>query len=582
MTSAPINQQARLAALYEVSAQLGTTLDVGELLNLVMDSIIKLTSAERGILMLVDGFGEQQFITARSLENGDIPAADLNISRSIVQRAVDNKQPILTDNAQEDDRFAHTQSVIGYQLRSIMCAPLLVRGEVIGAVYVDNRLMSGLFKAEDLELLVMFANQAAMAIDNARLFQETDQALRKRVDELTLFQRIDRELNQSLDLDHVLNLALDWALRLTDSDGGAVGLLEQGAETADPAYIRLRVHRSQVVNPETDRQIPLTHPVVAELLATQKTVQTYAVKAEEALDGSPAAVQLAVPIQQDGEFLGLIALESHMVTTFLKEDVEFVNRLADRAAVAIKNSRLYAEVREANEARSKFISLVTHELRLPLTSINGYTDLLLKGLGGPLNDPQKEMLAVVKRNAGRMSVLISDLSDLNRLESGRMKFDYTTFPAADVIREVTTDLQEALNGKQQILAIELPDEPLAVYADRTRVGQILSNLLNNAHKYTPAGGHLTVHVGRSATHARFEVIDTGIGIKPEDQAQLFQQFFRSEDPAVREQTGWGLGLAVVRLFVEEQGGEVSFHSVVGEGSTFTFTLPLAPPTTEEA
>ena len=573
MTQPAINQQARLAALYEVSSRLGTTLDVGELLNLVMDSIIQLTAAERGILMLIGGLGEHQFVVARTKGNEDIPLDDLNISRSVVQRAVDTQRPILTDNAQEDARFAQTQSVAGYQLRSIMCTPLLVRGTAIGAVYVDNRLMVGLFNEQDLELLVMFANQAAMAIDNAQLFQQTDEALRRRIDELTLFQRIDRELNQSLDLDHVLNLALDWGLRLTDSDGGTVGLLEQDED--GQAIVRLRVHRSQQAVSAVGRALPLTHPVLAELLATKQTVQTHAVKAEQALDGSPAAVQLAVPIQQEGEFLGVIALESHIVTTFLAEDVAFVSRLADRAAVAIKNSRLYAEIRAANEARSKFVSLVTHELRLPLTSINGYTDLLLKGLVGALSDTQKEMLNVVKRNATRMNALISDLSDLNRLEGGRMKLDLTRFALADVVEEVVDEWQKSTREKEQTLVVEeTGGGATAVYADRSRVVQVLQGLISNAHKYTPSGGHITVRLGQTPTHALVEVVDTGIGIQPADQARLFEQFFRAEDSAVREQVGWGLGLAVVRLFVQHMGGEITFASEYGAGSTFAFTLPL--------
>jgi signal transduction histidine kinase len=439
--------------------------------------------------------------------------------------------------------------------------------------------MTAVFTPPDLELLVMFANQAAMAIDNARLFQETDHALRRRIEELTLFQRIDRELNQSLDLDHVLNLALDWALRLTDSDGGGVGLLEQGEEGM---FIRLRVHRSQVAQSAVNRIIPLSHPIVAELMANRKTIQTHAVKAEQALDGSPASVQLALPIHQDGEFLGVIALESHMVTTFLPEDVDFVSRLADRAAVAIKNSRLYDQIRQANEARSKFVSLVTHELRLPLTSINGYTDLLMKGMVGQLTDMQKEMLTVVKRNAGRMSVLISDLSDLNRLESGRMKLDAEEVVVAKVVQEVVAEWQAVFHDNKQTLVVEDSTaaegaEPLVAHADRARVVQVLTNLLTNAHKYTPQQGRVVVKLGRTPTHALIEVVDTGIGIKPEDQKRLFEQFFRSEEAAVREQTGWGLGLAVVRLFVQEMGGDVTCHSVHGEGSTFAITLPLAPP-----
>ncbi len=220
--------QHRLAALYEVSARLGTTLNLDELLTLVMDSIIQLTGAERGLLMLMDPYGELQVRMARQMGGETLtalPSKDLEISQTVVHRAIDSRQPVLTDNAQEDERFALNESVVGYQLRSIMCAPLLAHGRVVGAAYVDNRLQAGVFREDELALMEMFSTQAAMAIENARLFQETDHALARRVEELTLFQRIDRQLNQSLDLFDVLRSALAWAVRLTDADGGGVGLI---------------------------------------------------------------------------------------------------------------------------------------------------------------------------------------------------------------------------------------------------------------------------------------------------------------------------------------------------------------------
>lgn len=572
-------QNQKLIALYKVSAQLGTTLDLAELLNLVMDSIISLTGAERGLLMLRDSFGNLQLMTARSTGHEDLStdAEAMQISRTIINRAVENKRPILTDNAQADERFSQNQSVVGYQLRSIMCAPLLARGAVIGAVYVDNRLMSGVFNREDLDLLVMFANQAAIAIDNARLFQRTDQALERRIEELTLFQQIDHELNKSLDLKHVLNLSLDWAIRLTYADGGSIGLIETDEET-DEATLRLFAHR--IRHDVTDEQIEtvnIAHPILAEVLATQQEVQTPVTTAEQAIDGSPAFAQLVVPIKNEGNVLGIITLESHMVTMFIKEDVEFVRRLADRAAVAINNSRLYEAIQTAHDARSQFISLVTHELRLPLTSIRGYTDLLLKGMGGEVNEQQTSMLEVIHRNTDRMSVLISDLSDINRMESGRMNFDFTTFDMRAVIQDVTADLREAISQKSQTLHLNLPETPLLIHADRNRMAQVLGNLISNAHKYTPNEGQISITaVSADDDTARLEVQDSGIGISTEDQQSLFSQFFRAEDPAVREQTGWGLGLAIVQMLVEEQKGQINFESTLGEGSRFFITVPLAP------
>lgn len=568
-------QQEQLAALFEVSSRLGTTLDLSELFNLVMDSIIQLTEAERGFLMLTDGLGELQVVCARNVDSEDIvDGSSMSISRTVVRRAVDRKSPILTDNAQEDERFAANQSVVGYQLRSIMCAPLMVRGRVIGAAFVDNRLMAGAFNQSDLELLVMFANQAAMAIENARLFQQTDQALARRVEELTLFQRIDRELHKTLDLNHVLNLALDWAVDLTYADGGSIGLIK--TDEAGQQKIHLLAYRTphKELNLE-NKIIPLTHPVVKEVFDKGGAVQTPFVTAEQAIDSTPASVQLVVPIKQEGEIIGIITLESHLVTVFVEEDVEFVMRMADRAAVAIKNASLYEQIQAVHEARSKFTSMVTHELRLPLTSIKGYTDLILKGLVGELSEQQTDMLNIVKRNANRMSVLLSDLSDINRLESGRMNFNYSSFDIRDVIQEVTTDLKEPIEAKKQELVLKLPETAVYVYADRDRVGQIVSNLLSNANKYTANHGQLTIVAHLNEQNVQVDISDNGIGISVEDQAHLFQQFFRSNHEAVRQETGWGLGLTVVQMFVTEQGGEITWESELGVGSRFSFTLPLA-------
>ncbi|MCI0394020.1 MAG: GAF domain-containing sensor histidine kinase [Chloroflexi bacterium] len=566
------SQQARLAALYDVSAQLGATLDLAELLNLVMDSIIQLTGAERGFLMLMDEVtGELETMAARNVDQETIAGRSMEISRTVVQRAVSTGQPILTDNAQEDARFAGHQSVVGYQLRSIMCAPLRARGRIIGAVYVDNRLFSGVFNKEDLELLTAFTNQAAMAIDNARLFTQTDKALARRVEELTLFQRIDQELNKSLDLNRVLGLVLDWAITLTDADGGSIGLLEMNDE--DETVLRL-LARTGASEYEL-RAVSTDHPVLAQVLTEKGSVHTRHVTVEQAVDGTATEAQLAVPIKREGQVMGLITLESQRANNFRQEDIAFVERLADRAAVAIENSRLYEAVQAADKAKSEFISVVTHELRIPMTSIKGYTDLMLGGMVGPLTEQQKEFLSTVKRNLERMSVLIRDLSDINRIESGRMKFEFDNFDLAEALEDVVSSLRESVETRQQELHLAVSADLPQVYADRTRISQVLTNLISNANKYTPDKGAITVRVGLDNHFVRVDVVDTGIGISEEDQARLFTQFFRSDATAVREQTGWGLGLSIVKKLVEAQGGEIVCQSELGKGSTFTFTVPLA-------
>ncbi len=575
-------QEARLAALYEVSSQLGKSLDLGEVLNQVMDSIIQLTGAERGFLMLYDAQnGSLQTRAARNFDQETIEADDINMSQTVIERAIDTSKGILSSNAQEDERFSGHESVVGYQLRSIMCAPLRVRNQTLGAVYVDNRLFSGVFAQDDLGLLVTFANQAAIAIENARLFTQTDQALARRVEELSLFQRIDQQLNRSLELNQVLSLSLNWAIALTNAAGGSIGLFEElesddvdAPELVNNQILRLMVFRGEEEHSEA-RLVSMDHPIVRQIVKEGHSVLTRGVSATESVDGTPANVQLAVPIQQDGVITGLITLETQQNMEINREDIAFVERLSDRAAVAIKNAKLYEAIQDANNAKSDFISLVAHELRVPMTSIKGYTDLMNAGLAGPLSDQQKQFLEVIGRNLTRMSSLISDLSDINHIESGRMRFDLTAFDLREVVADVTDSLRERIGNREQTLHIDIEDELPLVYADSIRIAQVITNLMSNAHKYTPERGELVLRAWANGRFAFVSMQDNGYGISEENQKKLFSQFFRAEDTVVREQPGWGLGLSIVRRMVEAQDGEISFESKLGEGSIFTFSIPLA-------
>jgi signal transduction histidine kinase len=575
-------QEARLAALYEVSSQLGKTLDLGEVLNQVMDSIIQLTGAERGFLMLYNADnGSLQTRAARNFDQETIEADAINISHTVIERAINIGEGILSSNAQEDARFSGQESVVGYQLRSIMCAPLRVRGQTLGAVYVDNRLFSGVFEQDDLGLLVTFANQAAIAIENARLFTQTDQALARRVEELSLFQRIDQQLNRSLELNQVLSLSLNWAIALTNAAGGSIGLFEtvesddiEAVKLPNNQILRLMVFRGEEEHSEA-RLVSLDHPIVRQVMKDGRSVLTRNVSEKESVDGTPASVQLAVPIQQDGVITGLITLETQHNVEINREDIAFVERLSDRAAVAIKNAKLYEAIHAANKAKSDFISLVAHELRVPMTSIKGYTDLMNAGLAGPLSDQQKQFLEVIRRNLTRMTSLISDLSDINHIESGRMKFDLKPFDLREVVADVADSLRERISNREQTLHLEIEDALPPVYADSSRMAQVISNLMSNANKYTPEGGEIMVRAWPNGRYAFVSVQDNGLGISEENQEKLFTQFFRAEDKAVREQPGWGLGLSIVRRMVEAQDGEITFESELGAGSTFTFTIPLA-------
>ncbi len=573
------SQAERLEALYQISSRLGSTLDLQELLNLVIDSVIQLTGAERGFIVLIDEWGSLQTMAARFLDDTEITDNEIPVSRTIVQRVVSTGESVVTSNAQDDPRFGDRASVIGYQFRSIMCAPLKARGKVSGAVFVDNRLMSGVFNDDDLDLLVTFANQAAMAIDNAQLFQQTDQELNRRVEELTLFQSIDRELHKSLDMQQTLDLVLNWAVRLTDAEWGAVGLIEKNeARISAERILLVFSYEGDEENSLQGNKIPLDHPTVSSVLQTEDTVHIRQTSPAESLGDNAGFAQLAVPIRLDGKVIGIIILESNYSTRFADGDIDFANRLSDRAAVAVGNSRLYLRLQKAIEARNTFISLMTHELRIPLTSIRGYADLLARQLVGPLTDQQSNFIEIIRRNISRMSGLISDLSDINRMEANRMALDIYNFDMSTAIDEVVNRFRTDIEAKQQTLSVELPATPVHARADYAKTTQVLGNLVSNAYRYTPEGGQVTIKLTsgvENEEYLRVEVIDNGLGMNETELARALEMFFRSENPEVREQAGWGLGLSVADMLVRRMRGRLVLESKPDQGTRAIVFLPQA-------
>ncbi len=575
-------QAQRLEALYKVSTQLGSTLDLSELLNVVIDAVIQLTEAERGFVVLVDEWGRLKTMAARNVDQETIGGTEIPISRTIVQRVVATGEPVLTSNAQEDARFADRRSIIGYQFRSIMSAPLRARDRVTGAVFVDNHMLSGVFNDDDLDLLVTFANQAAMAIDNARLFQQTDQALNRRVEELSLFQQIDRELHTAEDLSRTISLVLEWAINLTNANATAVGLLEtiedDEGEPKEVMKVKTLIEHNNVRTVSSEMQtLELTHTTIAQMFNNHDIVQRQNIAADQSFTQQQVATQLTIPVLLDTKILGFLSIESTTVSLFFEEDIEFVRRLCDRAAVAIGNSRLHEQWRKAVEDRTRFISTMTHELRLPLTSIRGYSDLMAKQLVGPLNDQQQNFMETIQRNILRMTRLISDLSDLNRLESGRMNNEPADFNIGTAITKALESVQADIDKKQQTIENNDLMTDISVHLDESKVIQVITNILENANKYTPENGSIKISINAEDSNSpdmvKVTIKDNGIGIRDDERKKVFEQFFRSEEQAVRDSTGWGLGLSVTQMLQELLGGQIQLNSVHGEGTEVTLLFP---------
>ena len=258
--------------------------------------------------------------------------------------------------------------------------------------------------------------------------------------------------------------------------------------------------------------------------------------------------------------------------------------MSDHAAIAISNAQLYAEVQQANIAKSEFVSFVAHELKNPMTSIKGYAELLAAGAVGSINDMQSNFLSTIRSNIERMKTIVEDLNDNSKIEAGRLRLEYKAVDINEAVDDVIRSTRSQIEEKKQTIEVQFGPELPKIWADRNRLIQIIVNLVSNAHKYTQEGGHIIVSAEKSTNlwdpgGAR-EVVhiwvkDNGIGISPEDQIKIFQKFFRSEDDQARRSPGTGLGLNITRSLIEMMGGKIWFESEFRKGTIFHFTVPVS-------
>jgi signal transduction histidine kinase len=529
----------QMASLNEIMRQLTSTLDLPVLLESILGSAVNILECQSGRLLLADAATQELAVQAAVGPLEEDWRADEGVSRLEV--------------------------------------PLQVKERVIGAIEVVNKRDGSAFLNEDRNLLAAFAAQAAVAIENARLYTLTDQALAARVEELSVMQRIDRELNASLDVSRVLRITLDWAVQQSRAAAGLVGLVEDN---------RIRIMACKGYSQEwtgcDEADLPQQVKQLANVLHSE-AVDIIHLDEEFGILAGGACSRILIPIRRETAVMGFVLLESQNEISQTEEILRFLLRLSDHAAIAISNAQLYNAVQSANVAKSEFVSFVSHELKNPMTSIKGYTELLASEAVGPITEPQSNFLNTIRSNVDRMSTLVSDLADVSRIEAGRLRLDFKAFGIKDIIDEVVRSMRRQVEEKNQALTVHLPELP-DIWADRIRILQIVTNLVSNAHKYTPEGGRITAAAETSPNHwdpagprqvVHFWVADTGIGIAEEDQEKIFQKFFRSEDPQTREVTGTGLGLNITRSLVEMQGGRIWFESKYREGTTFHFTVPVA-------
>jgi PAS domain S-box-containing protein len=478
---------------------------------------------------------------------------------------------MLESAAQDAEHLALLRSL---GLRSVMIVPLVTRDRTLGAITFVAAESGRRYGPDDLALAGELARRAALAVDNARLFRESEDALHR----LGVLVDASARLTGSLEPAAVRAAVLDLSHRLVAADAHAIWRLDAEAGEwiiADSAGLSDTYIRGGGRIPTGGRPMPDT-PIVAE--DAQSAALPEARRAAYRAEGIESV--LAVPLRVHGPVAGTLAFYYRTRRHLDDVTVRVAAALGDLAGAALGTAELYqhqSELRrraeEADSAKDEFLALLGHELRNPLAPLRNAVQILeLKG-----DDPAVVARArgTIGRQVGQLTRLVDELLDASRIARGKVRLTVARLDLAGLVRTVVGDYRAEVEAAGLSVQVDTPGDPVWVQGDAARLAQVATNLLNNAVKFTPAGGRVTVRVETSANEAVLSVSDTGMGIAADALPTLFQPFRQVNADPARTKGGLGLGLAVVKGLVELHGGRSAATSEgPGRGSTFSVRLPL--------
>lgn len=609
-----VQEQRRLAAaLREIGVALSATLDFDQLLDSLLDQIARVLPYDTANVMLVvdDAI---QIVCTRGYEQRR-PYADHFAIAEVpsLQEMTRTKEPLIIADTAVAAHWVKAED--SPHVRSWAGAPITVRGQIVAFLALNNS-KPNFYRPEDAVRLEAFAGQAAIAIQNARLYDQ----LQRRVNELTTMNTISQVVSSTLDLQETLTIITDHTTRLLGVDATSVALVDK--EKNDLWFAAASGQASDFV---LGKRIDMGQGVVGwvaqhgEAVLIRDALQDRRYFPDfDQQSGFQARSILCVPLQSKGLTIGVVEAINKEGGPFQDEDLRLLTLLAGPAATAIENAQLYeqaqqeisrraqveadleaerallarrveertadlsaanAELARAARLKDEFLASISHELRTPLNAILGISEALQEEVYGDLNEKQLASLVSIEESGRHLLSLINDILDLSKAEAGKLDLEIRPMSVAAVCQASLRLVRQNALKKKLSLHEEIDPAVQTIQADERRVKQILVNLLSNAVKFTPAGGEIGLEVvgDKDARLARFTVWDTGIGISQANLGRLFRPFVQLDSSLSREYAGTGLGLSLAYRMVELHGGSVSVESALGKGSRFTVLLPWQEP-----
>jgi len=590
------------STLIDVSQVVGSTLDYEDVLERILEQLHRVLEYDRASIMLpVPGSedGSRMIVSASQGTNRTPRGQEIRLhENSLSMRVWVSQQPVVLDDMQHyvEQWSAGVYTPEAYQTRAWIGVPMVIQNRAIGLIAVE-KFTPSYYNERDASTAFALARQAAIAVENARLHAEAATALEvleQRARRLDSIHHIATLLSSTLDRDTILNTAAQMLMELFECDHCGVVLI---SDKDGQAYVVADYPARGIVG----QRIPVENNRSFEkLLRGSAALAVYDSDPED--DGTHQSLRelgfrstlLAPLIVHDG-VIGSIGLDSNQPgRIFTAEEHETCMTIAGQVALALKNAQLYEQALAANRLKTEFLANMSHELRTPLNAIIGYSEMLLSQVYGELNPKQNDRLMRVNIGGKHLLELINDVLDLSKIEAGQMDLTLAPLSISDVVYDAIADITPQADSKGLRLYMRMTPELPMVQADAQRIRQIITNLLDNAVKFTDKGS-ITLELniinlrngqaesgGTPPAQLRVAdgkwlaimVMDTGIGIRPEDQKLIFEAFTQADGSSIRKYEGTGLGLAITQRLVKMHQGYIWVESEVDKGSTFTVILPL--------
>jgi len=584
-TKEALEQQTAISEVLRVISDSPT--DVKPVLEAVAVRAAKICEAsdariwlvEGGFMRHVAGFGDVpmpvELDESLPLERGTVSG------RAIVDRAPVHIEDVASVSRDEYPITRKLQERSGF--RTILSVPLMREQRALGAIML-RRMEVRSFSDKQIALLKTFADQAAIAIENVRLFNETKESLDQQKASADVLGVISSSI---ADTRPVFDKILDSCERLFEGHLVGITVLREDGQLDRAAY--RGPHEEEIRNMFP---MPLSRDSASgNAILDAKVVHYPDIEAPGVPAGAVNRFRMAgtraiicAPMLFEGRGIGAIWVGRKFAAAFNEKQIALLRTFAGQAAIAIQNARLFREIQEksaqlevANKHKSEFLANMSHELRTPLNAVIGFSEALSDRMFGEVNEKQAEYLKDIHESGKHLLSLINDILDLSKIEAGRMELEVSTFHLPSALSNAMTLIRERAQRHSITLNLDVDERLGEMSADERKFKQIMLNLLSNAVKFTPDGGKVDVSAKQFDGKIEVAVRDTGIGIAPEDQAVVFEEFKQVGRDRMRKAEGTGLGLALTKRFVELHGGAIRLESVPGKGSIFTVELPLAVP-----